>query len=408
VKIQSTSLYFHGKKCIFVKMIQRKKIKEFINLLNLFPVLAITGPRQCGKTTIAKELIKYIAKETIYLDMESGSDRNKLIDPELFFEDNINKCIIIDEIQFYPEIFPLLRSSIDKQRDNARFIILGSASPKLIKQSSESLAGRIAYEELSPFNLEEIGTEEKDRHWLRGGFPDSFLAKSDANSFIWLKNFINTYIYRDLISLGLNTSSVVLNNFLVMLSHNQGDVFNQNNFSRSLGVSSPTIKKYLYFLEESYFIRILKPYHFNIKKRLVKSPKVYIRDTGVLHYLNQITDSSQLVNTLVIGASWESYVIEQIYQMLSMEISVYYYRTHHGTECDLVLVKGLLPIASIEIKYSSSPKLTKGFVISIDDLKTKYNYIITPSSDMYRVRKDITVCSLSTFIESEINKIHKL
>lgn len=386
-------------------MILRRKIEDFVELLNYFPVLAITGPRQCGKTTIAKELIKYIAKETIYLDMESIADRNKLLDPELYFADNIDKCIIIDEIQFSPEIFPVLRSSIDKNRVSARFVILGSASPTLIKQSSESLAGRIAYEELTPFNLSEVGLEKKDKHWLRGGFPNSFLATKDKVSFLWLKNFVNTYIHRDLISLGLNTSTIVLNHFLIMLAHSQGDIFNQNNFARSLGVSSPTIKKYLYFFEESYFIRVLKPYHFNIKKRLVKSPKVYIRDTGVLHYLNNLQDSSSLKNSLTVGASWESYVIEQIIQLLPNEISAYYYRTHHGTECDLVLVKGVKAIASIEIKYSSSPGLTKGFVISIDDLKTKNNYIITPNSDNYRIRKDITVCSLTNFIENEIRLI---
>lgn len=379
-------------------MIKRARIEEYLRLLEFFPVLAITGPRQCGKTTIAKELIKHITKESIYLDMESNADRNKLTEAELYFEENLDKIVIIDEVQFYPELFPLLRSSIDKKRIPARFVILGSASPKLLKQSSESLAGRIAYKELSPFNISEIGFKNQRKHWVRGGFPLSYLAKDEKNSFLWLKNFINTYIQRDLINLGLNTSQNTLYSFWMMLANSQGDIFNLNNYARALGVSAPTIKKYLFFLEEAYLVRVLRPYHFNIKKRLVKSPKVYVRDSGVLHYLNHVSLWKQLFNSVLIGASWEGYVIEQLVQLLNDDITAYYYRTHHGAECDLVIVKGLETVASIEIKYSSSPKVTKGFMVSIEDLKTDNNFIVTPQSDDYLIKEKIRVCSLGNFI----------
>ena len=386
-------------------MVKRIQLAEYIHLLEFFPVLAITGPRQCGKTTIARELMKHLPKASVYLDMESHADRNKLTDAELFFEENIDRCVIIDEVQFYPDLFPVLRSSIDKNRVAARFIILGSASPELLKQSSESLAGRIAYKELTPFNCNEIGIENQKQLWFRGGFPESYLAKNDPFSFLWRENFVSTYIQRDFNLLGLNTSRSALNHFWIMIAHSQGDIFNQNNYARALGVSAPTIKRYLYYLEEAYLVRVLKPFYFNIKKRLVKSPKVYVRDSGVLHYLNNISKWEQLINSVSIGASWEGYAIEQISQLLKNDLKVFYYRTHHGAECDLVIVKGIVPIAAVEIKYSSAPKIMKGFIISIDDLKTQNNFIVTPGSDDYLVKSNIRICSLGDFLKKYLSKL---
>ena len=337
--------------------------------------------------------------------MDSATDRNKLTDPELYFGEHEDKCLIIDEIQFYPDLFPLMRSAIDKKRINSRFIILGSASPQLLQQSSESLAGRIIYKELSPFNLSEIGLDNQNKHWLRGGFPEAYLAGSDKNAFVWLQNFINTYIQRDLTRLGYISSINIFMRFVAMLAHSQGDIFNQNNFSRSLGVSSPTVKKYLYYLEEAYIVRVLQSYHYNTKKRLVKSPKVYLRDSGILHHISHINTPDNLSNSVLIGASWEGYVLEQIIQLLDENISPYYYRTHHGSECDLVLERGNQIIAVLEVKYSNSPVVSKGFSISIADLASKRNFIITPSSDDYHVRKDIQVCSLSTFLENYISTL---
>ena len=386
-------------------MIKRKQLAEDLALLDLSPVLAITGPRQCGKTTLAHELSRQLKKNTIYLDMESATDRNKLTDPELYFEQHEDKCLIIDEIQFYPDLFPLMRSAIDKKRITSRFIILGSASPQLLQQSSESLAGRIIYKELSPFNLLEIGPDNQSKHWLRGGFPEAYLAGNEKNAFVWLQNFINTYIQRDLTRLGYISSINIFMRFVAMLAHGQGDIFNQNNFARSLGVSSPTVKKYLYYLEEAYIVRVLQSYHFNTKKRLVKSPKVYLRDSGILHHISHIITRDNLSNSVLIGASWEGYVLEQIIQLLDENISPYYYRTHHGSECDLVLERGNQIIAVLEVKYSNSPVVSKGFSISISDLASKRNFMLTPSSDDYHVRKDIQVCSLSTFLENYITTL---
>jgi len=386
-------------------MIKRKQLAEYLALLELSPVLAITGPRQCGKTTLAHELSRQLKKNTIYLDMESATDRNKLTDPELYFGEHEDKCLIIDEIQFYPDLFPLMRSAIDKKRITSRFIILGSASPQLLQQSSESLAGRVIYKELSPFNLLEIGPDNQNKHWLRGGFPEAYLARNEKNAFVWLQNFINTYIQRDLTRLGYISSINIFMRFVAMLAHGQGDIFNQNNFARSLGVSSPTVKKYLYYLEEAYIVRVLQSYHFNTKKRLVKSPKVYIRDSGILHHISHIVTRDTLSNSVLIGASWEGYVLEQIIQLLDENISPYYYRTHHGSECDLVLERGNQIIAVLEVKYSNSPVVSKGFSISIADLASKRNFMITPSSDDYHVRKDIQVCSLRTFLENYITTL---
>jgi predicted AAA+ superfamily ATPase len=379
-------------------MIKRLIEDEIFELLSFFPVVGIIGPRQSGKTTLAKMLINHYPKNSIYLDLESPSDRNKLKSPEIFFNDNKNYCIVLDEIQRMPELFPILRSVIDKHRIPGRFIILGSANPSIMRDSSESLAGRIAYKELYPFNLAEIGYENLKKHWLYGGFPDAYQQRNIDHVRIWLENFVTTYIERDLPLLGLNASPTTLANFWTMLAHSHGNIFNASNFARSLGVTAPTITNYLHFLKEAFLIDSLMPFFYNAKKRVVKSPKVYIRDSGVLHYLTNTLDPSVLPVHIIVGASWEGYVIEQISQFVKRKLDIYYYRTHHGTECDIVLVKKLKPFVSIEIKYSSAPTLTKSFTLAIEDLDTKFNFIITPDCDDFRIRENVKVCSLKTFL----------
>jgi predicted AAA+ superfamily ATPase len=379
-------------------MVKRTLEKELAELVTLFPAVGIIGPRQSGKTTLARILMKSISKKCLYLDLESPTDRNKLTEPEYFFEDNKDNCIVIDEIQRMPELFPLLRSVIDKHKVPGRFIVLGSANPAIMRDSSESLAGRIAYKELSPFNLMETGFENMKKHWLQGGFPYAYKQKNSNTAKIWLENFITTYIERDLPVIGLDASPIILANFWTMLAHSHGNVFNASNFSRSLGVSSPTITRYLHFLEEAFLVNRLMPFFHNSKKRLVKSPKVYIRDSGVLHYLTGSLDPSVLPVHPIVGASWEGYVVEQVKQTLGRKLDMFYYRTHHGTECDMVLAKGYKPLVSIEIKYSSAPKITKGFSVAIEDLGTKNNFIITPYSDDYSIRENIRVCNLKTFL----------
>lgn len=382
-------------------MLKRLKTSDLLDTLLNFPVLAIVGPRQVGKTTLAKYLSQKINKETVYIDLENESDVAKLADPILFFQTNENNCVILDEIQRNPALFPTLRSMIDKNRVSGRFLILGSASPHLIRNSSESLAGRIVYEELTPFNLIEINTvNSQEHHWLTGGFPDAFLAKNPSIRRKWLKNFIQTYVERDLPMLGLDINRMVIKKLWTMLAHLHGQLLNMATLGKSLELTSTTIKRYISFLEEAFLIRQLQPYYVNIKKRLVKSPKIYIRDSGILHYLLGIANFNDLGGNPILGYSWEGYAIEQICQILPYEYEPFFYRTHQGAECDLVITKSGKPHLAIEIKYTSSPKVTKGLKQSILDVGTKNNYILTPNTDDYLVSENIRVCSLVSFLSN--------
>lgn len=386
-------------------MIERIKTETLVELINAFPVLGIVGPRQVGKTTLAKFIISKLEKEAIYIDLENPRDQAKLNEPVLFFEQNEDKCVILDEIQRTPNLFPTLRSMIDQNRVPGRFLILGSASPDLIRDSSESLAGRIAYEELTPFNLTElINIIPLNTHWLNGGFPDAVLSNNLKTRDAWLKNFIQTYVERDLPMLGLDINRTTIQKLWTMIAHLHGSVLNMNNIAKSLELSSTTIKKYLAFLEEAFLIRQLQPFSQNIKKRIVKSPKVYIRDSGILHYLLNIETFDELQGNPIIGNSWEGYALEQICHLLPERMESYFYRTHQGAECDLVLTKAGVPEMGIEIKYTSSPKLSKGNLQSFQDLGTKRNFIVTPNSDDYLITKNVRVCSLETFLQKYLKK----
>ena len=368
-------------------------------LLTFFPVVGIVGPRQAGKTTLVKELSHHLKKPYIYLDLENPKDDAKLIDPVLFFENNIEKCIIIHEIQRRKDLFPILRSIVDQKKVPARFIILGSASPDLIRDSSESLAGRIAYQELAPFNYVEIEkVTDYNKHWLWGGFPDALLAPDKDMNFTWYHNFIQTYIERDLPMLGLSVQPNQMRKIWSMLAGLHGSILNKSLLTKSLEISVPTINKYLSFLEEAFIIRILLPFSINIRKRLVKSPKLYIRDTGILHYLLNINSLEELQGHFLLGNSWEGYVIEQIVQLLKPGYGYLFYRTREGAECDLVITNGNKVSACIEIKYTSSPKLTKSFVNSIIDTGSENSYIVTPNTDDYLIRENIRVCNMGDFM----------
>jgi hypothetical protein len=387
-------------------MIDRLIKNELLELLSYFPALGIIGSRQVGKTTLVKQMALNLNKQAIYLDLENPDDLSKLTEPSLFLRSYADRCVILDEIQRMPGLFPVLRSLIDENRTPARFILTGSASPDLIRDSSESLAGRIAYKELTPLNIAEVNeTMATTRHWFRGGYPLSLLAPSDKLGRKWLENYIQTYIERDLPLLGLKVSPTVLRNLWTMLAHIHGNILNMNVLSKSLEISSPTLKRYLHFLSEAFLLRILEPYHYNIKKRLVKSPKVFLRDTGILHAILGIPAPEQLSGNPVVGNSWEGYVIEQIYFHCRNELGLYYYRTHQGAECDLVLTKANRPVAAIEIKYTSAPKVTKGLMISIEDLKTMKNYIICPADSDYPIAENITVCSVMSFIKNHLSAI---
>ena len=381
-------------------MIERTLITELIEQVSDMPAVAVLGPRQVGKTTLVKILETRLSKKVIYLDLESNQDRNRLQDAELYLSERQNELIVIDEVQRMPELFPLLRSLIDRHRIAQRFILLGSASPELLQKSSESLAGRITYLELQPLHWGEVSsTVSYQQHWLRGGYPEMLLASSDKASNRRMSDFISTYIERDLPLLGLPASSVVIRNLFSMLISVHGNLLNTADLSRSLALSSPTVHSYLDFLENAFIIRRLQPYYININKRLTKSPKLFIRDSGMFHALADISDSEALVGSLLVGSSWEGYVIQQIIAQLSYNIRPYFYRTADGSELDLVLVRGANPVLGIEIKYSNSPKLSRGNYIALQDLGDIPLLVITPSATDFKMAENVEVCSLLTLNE---------
>lgn len=374
--------------------IERSIISEFEEYLKIFPVTGIIGPRQVGKTTLAQQLVANRLFE--YLDLEKPEDRQKLSDPVLYFSQFQEKDFIIDEIQHLPNLFPALRGIIDQARRPGRFIILGSASPDIINKSSETLAGRIGYLELTPFLLREVSS--LDQLWLRGGFPLSFLANSDINSNLWRKNFIATYIQRDLGQLGLQTDVQVMERFWYLLGSTHGNILNIENLTKSLDVSRFTVTRYLNFLEGAFMIRMLRPWFMNTNKRLIKSPKIYIRDSGILHSLAGLSSLESIINNILLGNSWEGFVVEQISNSLPMGFRPFFYRTVQGAECDMVLEKHGKVAAVIEIKHSTVPKIAKGFRIAMEDTNAPIGFVVGKGKDTYKIDKNITVTNLESFI----------
>lgn len=375
-----------------------------------FPAVAILGARQTGKTTLARQLTEALGKKAVYLDLEKASHRARLQDPEAYLLAHRKDCLIIDEVQQMPELFAALRPEIDELRKPGRFLLLGSASPTLVKGVAETLAGRIAYFELPSIHLSDALKSgfTMNQHWFRGGFPEALTAKTDTRFLQWADHFFHSYVERDLnMIFGTTFTPALVRNFWTMLAGNNGSIWNAETYARSLGVTGPTATRYLDFLEGAFLVNRLYPWSVNIKKRIVKSPKVYLRDTGILHYLTRVQRYDDLFGNIIVGASWENYVIEQIRQVLPLHLSAYFYRTHHGAECDLVLVKGLHPVAAIEIKLSNAPDISKGYYECVADLHPKFKYVITPSSDRYPMKHGVTCCNLIQFIQKELPKISK-
>jgi len=381
-------------------MIKRRIYDILVEKLSFFPAVGILGPRQTGKTTLARSMIPSFDKKVVYLDLENPTDLLKLSDPVDFFTSNAESLIILDEIQRKPELFPILRGIIDQNRrngiSNAQFLILGSASIELLRQSTESLAGRIAYLELGTLTFDEIkdSFDEDERLWVRGGFPDSFMARNENQSFVWRSNFISTYLERDIPQFGLNVSSSSLRRLWTMLCHVQGDLINYSHLARSLDITSPTLKRYLDFMEELFLIRRLNPWHGNLNKRLVKTPKMYIRDSGLYHTLLNISLYGQLVNHPAIGASWEGWVMENLLQHKPEHIIESFYRSSAGAEIDLILEAPNKTIA-IEIKKSLAPKISKGFYIGAEDIGAKEKYVVYRGSESFTIKNDVRVISVS-------------
>ena len=380
-------------------VINRKITEDLKALLEYFPVVAIVGPRQCGKTTLAKMIRKELTVSSHYLDLEWEDDLRRLSDASFYLDQYQNNLMILDEIQRLPSLFPLLRALVDRHSVPGRYLLLVSASPDLIRDTSESLAGRIAYIELSPFRLDEIvPVYDWKQLWLRGGFPKSFLAPSENLSEVWRRNFIQTYIERDIPLLGLKADPVILGKLIRMIAISHGNILNIENISRSISLNSATIKKYLSYLEQAFLITRLMPYTNNRGKRLVKSPKIYIRDTGIFHYLNRIQYYDTLWGHPLLGASWEGFVISQIQATAGDYFHYFFYRTQQGAEVDLILQKGDRIFAAIEIKYASVPKVSRGFYIAIEDLTPENRYIIIPGEENYQLTAEIRVHGLNYFL----------
>ncbi|MDR2086145.1 MAG: ATP-binding protein [Dysgonamonadaceae bacterium] len=377
-------------------LIKRRLESDIYKRLNIFPAVMILGSRQCGKSTLVKMLAQG-KTNFIYLDLQNMADLNKLTEPALFFEANNEAVICLDEIQNTPHLFSVLRSEIDRNRQAGRFILLGSASQELIQKSSESLAGRIGIAELSPFSIDEIvrynPETELNTYWNRGGYPDSFLAADDESSCLWREDFIRTYVQRDIPQLGFQIPALQIRRFMTLCAHLSGQLLNTSKIGESLGIAHTTVRRYLDLLEQTFLIRSLAPFESNEKKRLIKSPKLYVRDAGILHQLLQIKNYNSLLGNPVFGASWESLVVENICSMFG-DCRFSFYRNATGDELDLVIQKTEQTFA-VECKASVAPQVTKGFWRAIESVKPQKTFVVAPINGSYPLHEKVEVCGLN-------------
>ncbi|MHB8881037.1 MAG: ATP-binding protein [Thermodesulfovibrionales bacterium] len=380
-------------------MIKRSLEDSLIRSLRNFPIVGIVGPRQTGKTTLARQIAGSHRGKVVYLDLELPSDMNRLIDAELYLSSRQDSLVIIDEIQRMPSLFPLMRALVDKKRRNGRFLILGSASPDIIKNASESLAGRVAYHELRQFSLPETGIKSMNRLWIRGGYPLSYLAKSDPLSISWREAFIKTYLEMDIPQLGIRVPASQLRRFWMMVAHMHGQLWNASAVGRGLGVSPVAVRHYLDILESTFIVRQLLPYFHNVKKRLVKAPKVYIRDTGLLHLLLNVRTDDELHGHPAIGSSWEGFVIEQILAIMPESWQHFFYRTAVGAEIDLLLIGPKGKKVGVEIKYSLSPRPAKGFWSAMDELACSKGFVVYPGKEEFPLAGKTKVIPVSEITE---------
>ena len=369
-------------------------------MLGEYPAVVLLGPRQVGKTTLAHQISGEL--DSVYLDLETPSQLAKLSDPELYLLDHRKSLVIFDEVHRAPELFRVLRGNIDQGRReglrSGRFLLLGSASMDLLRQSGESLAGRVAYLELNPFDLLEINPGQQDQLWILGGFPDSFLASSEERSFEWRENFIRTYLERDVPQLGPRIPAETLRRFWMMLAHSQGSPLNAAMIARSLGVNGKTVAGYLDLMVDLLLVRRLQPWHTNVGKRLRKSPKVYVRDSGVLHALLNLRTREDILGHPVVGHSWEGFVIENLLAVAPARSEANYYRAAGGAEIDLVLtLPGRRPWA-IEIKRRLNPKPGRGFHSACGDIDPEARFVVYPGSEGYRLSREVEVINLKQML----------
>ncbi len=374
----------------------RQLISQVREELDTNPAVVLLGPRQVGKTTLALQLAA--ERPSIYLDLESERDRARLGEPELSLPLWQDRLVILDEVHRVPSLFPSLRGLIDEARRQGKrsglYLLLGSASLDLLAQSGETLAGRVAYLDLPPLNVLETGVNTQDRLWLRGGFPDSFTSSSDARSFRWRQNFISTYLERDVPQFGPRIAAETLRRFWTMLAHNQGGMLNVAQLARGLGVDAKTAQSYIDLLCDLLLVRRLQPWHANVGKRMVKSPKVYVRDSGVLHALLNLADTNSLISHPVIGASWEGFVLENLLACAPQGTQAYFYRTSGGAEIDLLLELPGSQLWTIEVKRSLSPKLERGFYAACEDIKPAQRWVVYPGQESFPIKEGIVAVSL--------------
>lgn len=380
-------------------MIKRALQGRIVRSLRAFPIVGIIGPRQTGKTTLAKQIAGSHTGKVVYLDLELPSDLNRLIDAELYLSSRQDSLVIIDEIQRMPSLFPLMRALVDKKRRNSRFLILGSASPDVIKNASESLAGRVVYHELTQFSLAETGDKTLKKLWIRGGYPLSYLAKSDPQSLAWREAFIKTYLEMDIPQLGIRVPSGQLRRFWMMVAHMHGQLWNASAVGRGLGVSPVAVRHYLDILESTFIVRQLVPYFQNAKKRLVKAPKVYIRDTGLLHLLLNVRTDEELHGHPAIGSSWEGFIIGQILALRPEGWQHFFYRTAVGAEIDLLLIGPKGRKIGVEIKYSLSPRPARGFWTAMDELGCSKGFVVYPGEEEFPLADKTKVIPVSAIGE---------
>lgn len=362
------------------------------------PAVALLGPRQAGKTTVAHELTQQ--SDNVYLDLESELDRAKLASPELYLAERLDRLVVLDEVHRVPGLFPVLRGLIDRARRSGRrsglYLLLGSASLDLLQQAGESLAGRIAYRELTPFNVQELPEAEHTRLWVRGGFPESYLARTPAASLRWRQDFIRTYVERDIPLFGGRVGSEALRRLWGMLAHQQGALVNASVLARSLALDMRTVNRYLDLLVEMFLVRRLEPWHANLGKRLTKSPKLYVRDSGLLHALLGLPDEEALLGHPAVGASWEGFVLENLITAAGTSASAHFYRTSGGAEVDLLLNWPSGECWAIEVKRSLAPKVERGFHSACEDLQPTRKLVIYPGDEPFPLGHGVQAMPLAT------------
>ena len=382
-------------------MFERRCKQRILQYLRETPAVALLGPRQIGKTTLARDIAAE-TPDTVYLDLENPRDAARLADPVQYLELHAERLVILDEIQRMPELFRVLRGQIDERRRRGRrsrqFLLLGSASDALLRQSSESLAGRIVYEELRGLDALEVGAAHEPL-WIRGGFPDAFTARSDAASARWRLNFVRTYLERDIPQFGVRVPAETLRRFWTMLAHRQGGLLNASELARSLDVSVPAVTRYVDLMSDLMLVRRLPPYFANVGKRLIKTPKVYIRDSGVLHSLLGLGTLDDVLSHPVVGASWEGFAIENLIAAAPFGTDAWFYRTRAGAEIDLLLLLPDRRLWAIEVKRSAAPRAARGFELAASDLGVAGRFVVYSGDEAFPLSATTTAIPLASLMK---------